>query len=67
MFDRMLMPTLTFTLLTAALGAFVADALQSRQAVPVVQLERVVITATRELPGTPLALAETASVKVAVR
>jgi len=58
MFDRLLMPALTFTLLTAALGAFAADALQSRQAVPVVQLERVVITAARELPATPVAQAD---------
>ena len=67
MFDRLLMPALTFTLLAAALGAFAADALQSRQAVPVVQLERVVITAPRERPAAPLALAETAAVKVALR
>ncbi len=67
MFDRLLMPALTFLLLTAALVAFAADALQSRRAVPVVQLERVVITAARERPATPLALADAASVKVAVR
>ncbi len=68
MFDRLLMPALTFTLLAAALAAFAADAMQSRQpSQAVVHLERVVITAARELPATPLALADSAEAVAVVR
>ena len=59
MFDRLFMPALTFTLLVAALAAFAADATQSRSPGPaVVRPERVVVTAARELPPSPLARAE---------
>jgi hypothetical protein len=59
MFDRFFMPALTFTLLAAALAAFVADIAQDHQVTPqVVQLERVQISARRELPATPLARAD---------
>ena len=68
MFDRLLMPALTFTLLCASLAAFAVDAVQSRQrSQTVVQLERVVISAARELPATPLALAGNAPIEVAAR
>ena len=68
MFDRLLMPALTFTLLCASLAAFAAAAVQSRQhQQTVVQLERVVISAARELPAAPLALAGNAAIKVAAR
>ena len=61
MIDRLFMPALTFTMLTAALAAFAADAVQSQSPVQtVVQLERVVISAMRELPATPVAQAEMA-------
>jgi len=59
MFDSFFMPALTFTLLAAALAAFVADIAQGQQVTPrVVQLERVQIVARRELPATPLARAD---------
>jgi len=69
MFDRLLMPALTFTMLLAALAAFVAD-LAPSGAPPsqLVRLEQVVVHAQRELPLTPLARADaTASVTVLVR
>ena len=61
MIDRLFMPALTFTMLTAALAAFAADAVQSQSPVQtVVQLERVVISAMRELPATQVAQADMA-------
>jgi hypothetical protein len=59
MFDRFFMPALTFTLLAAALAAFVADIAQGQIVSPqVTQRERVQISARRELQPTPLAQAD---------
>ena len=61
MIDRLFMPALTFTMLAAALAAFATDAVQSQSSVQtVVQLERVVISAPRELPAMPVAQADVA-------
>jgi hypothetical protein len=59
MFDRIFMPVLTFAMLVSALGAFAFD-LSRDSAAPtrVVQLERVVVQAQRELPATPVARAD---------
>ena len=59
MFDRILMPALTFGVMIASLGAFAADIALNRTE-PVLQLERVVVTGHRELPATPVAQAEAA-------
>jgi hypothetical protein len=67
MAERFFMPALTFTTLAAALAAFTAEIVQSNVAQPqLVQLERVVITATRELPATPLARADADRASVVV-
>lgn len=53
MLDRLFMPALTFTLLVAATAAFAtefATGSPAASAEPVVVLERVVVTALRELP-----------------
>jgi len=68
MLDRLFLPALTFTLLAAALAAFAADMAQgSVTQAPVVQLERVVVIAQRELPATPLASADAVSPAPVVR
>ena len=59
MFDRTFMPALTFTLLVAAFSAFAGEIAQSSATQPKVErLERVVITAQRGLPATPVASAD---------
>jgi hypothetical protein len=66
MFDRLFMPALTFTLLIASLAAFAADLAQSPSPpVQVVRLERVVISAAREI--SPLAKADAAAPAAIVR
>jgi hypothetical protein len=60
MFDRLFMPALTFTLLVAGLAAFSSEIVVGVQTPPqIVQLERVVVGAPRELPATPVARADT--------
>ena len=52
MLDRLFMPALTFTLLAAATAAFTAEFVAgpgAREPQQVVTLERVVVTAAREL------------------
>jgi len=59
MIDRLLMPALTFTVMVAALLAFATDLVQSNTSPHrVVQLERVLVVAQRELPATQVVRAE---------
>lgn len=59
MFDRLFMPALTFTLLVAGFAAFASEIVQgAEQQAHIVQLERVVVSAPRELSAVPLARAE---------
>jgi hypothetical protein len=59
MFDRLFMPALTFTLLAAGFAAFASEIAQGADLQPqIVQLERVVVSAPRELSAVPLARAE---------
>jgi len=68
MFDRLFMPALTFALLSAALAAFAAEIVQSHAPrVHVVQLERVVVSAQRELASASLAKADAAAHAAIVR
>jgi len=64
MIDRTFLPALVFVMLVGALAAFVADVTPSQAPPQVVQLQRVVVTAQRELPATPVARAETAPAAV---
>lgn len=53
MLDRLFMPALTFVLLAAATAAFTVEFVAgpgARDAQQIATLERVVVTATRELP-----------------
>lgn len=67
MFDRLFMPALTFTLLVAAAAAFAGDFAETLQASQIVKLERVIITAQRELPATPLAHADASLAVIVTR
>jgi hypothetical protein len=59
MFDRLFMPALTFTLLVAGVAAFAGDFVgDPGMQAQVEQLERVVVSAPRELPATPVARAD---------
>jgi hypothetical protein len=65
MFDRLFMPALTFTLLIAGFAAFADEIARGYAAtLQVVQLERVVVSAPRELPAMPLARAATATAPI---
>ncbi len=67
MFERLFMPALTLTMLAAALGAFVTEIAQSHLPPQrIVQLDRVVVSAQRPLPATPVARADAAPPSAAV-
>jgi len=65
MFDRLFMPALTFTLLIAASAALASEIVQGADIRPrIVRLERVVVSASRELPATPVARAGAATAAI---